>query len=222
MDRGVASLTGSTAKVTFERVTHQVKASKATGEPTLSSRNRHIFDLKRSEKDEHSVAKPKSSLPDYYIQSQSRRTLGSFGVRKQRGRSKWIVAEIGTKAAKDYGIPDFIQDGRLLADVVVEDGITCWIDGEGNTMATEDHTEGQHTITVTKELPQSTVDALVAVWCCRMWQYSAKHTPKLDGGVEGCKLTRMIAMNTADTWTVKKKLRHISGLSVLFRASQVI
>ncbi|MBE3049693.1 hypothetical protein IMZ48_45795 [Candidatus Bathyarchaeota archaeon] len=33
-------------------------------------------------------------------------------------------------------------------------------------------------------LDRSTADALVAMWCCRLWQYNAEHEASLQSGVE--------------------------------------
>ncbi|KAK3943803.1 hypothetical protein QBC46DRAFT_338148 [Diplogelasinospora grovesii] len=58
-------------------------------------------------------------------------------------------------------------------------------DGKG-AIAVEDEGEDQHRLIVTASLKRETMDALVALWCCRIWEYEVRHnTEKIHEGMEG-------------------------------------
>ncbi|OAA54307.1 hypothetical protein SPI_08926 [Niveomyces insectorum RCEF 264] len=58
-------------------------------------------------------------------------------------------------------------------------------DTELHAAAAEDEGEGQQRLVVTATLRRTQLDALVALWCCRIWETSAELEPRLHEGMEG-------------------------------------
>ncbi|KAH9907286.1 hypothetical protein F4778DRAFT_777719 [Xylariomycetidae sp. FL2044] len=59
-----------------------------------------------------------------------------------------------------------------------DDGRYEWHDFNGRTVALEDGADGQDRLVVTAALERETVDALVGLWCLRLWHDSAKAKEK--------------------------------------------
>jgi hypothetical protein len=85
-------------------------------------------------------------------------------------------------------MPQFVKDAKPLFEISFKNNIYEWTDGDGNTVAVEDEGDDQHRLIVSVSLLRETLDALVALWCCRVWQYNADHREKIDEGMEGGKL----------------------------------
>ncbi|RWA04223.1 hypothetical protein EKO27_g10886, partial [Xylaria grammica] len=72
-----------------------------------------------------------------------------------------------------------------LFELRKRDGRWEWAGKDGNAVAVEDEGDDTHRLIVTAALPRATVDALVALWCCRLWEYSAEHTEDVEQGMDG-------------------------------------
>ncbi|KAI0115744.1 hypothetical protein GGR51DRAFT_501952 [Nemania sp. FL0031] len=186
LDRGIASLSRATAKVTLERVerVERVVRTSSDNSPSLRDHRRHIFTLERSWTVYNSLP---SNCPPFFARAASKRALGHFGLKKARLRSSAFTAlplDIAGKGNK-LGLPGFASDARPLFEVRRKDGRWEWADREGNAVAVEDEGEDTHRMIVTAPLSRSTLDALVALWCCRLWEYSADHTEEVQQGMDG-------------------------------------
>ncbi|KAK5632360.1 hypothetical protein RRF57_008074 [Xylaria bambusicola] len=186
LDRGIASLTSATPKVTLERVERTVRTS-ADNEPSLRDRRRHIFTL------EHSTAiydKLPSNCPRFFARAATRRALGHIGLKKARLRSEFRALPLDVSGkTNSFGLPGFIKDAQPLFELRKRDGRWEWEDKNANAVAVEDEGDDTHRLIVTAPLLRETVDALVALWCCRLWEYSAEHAEHVHEGMDGCELT---------------------------------
>ncbi|KAH8900809.1 hypothetical protein GQ53DRAFT_835686 [Thozetella sp. PMI_491] len=185
LNRGVAGLSHATLEVQFERIERSVK-TRGDGEPAVKSRPRRIYVLKHL----MNVLRPDkampSSRPSYYIQAVSSRTLGNVGIRKSRFRSQYKVLPVDVSGKKnEFREPQFLKDAKPLFEIAHKSDRYEWRDGDGNAIAVEDQGEGQHRLLVTASLHRQTLDALAALWACRIWQYSADHHERIHEGMEG-------------------------------------
>lgn len=196
LNRGIATLTHATQNVEFQRVQYSVK-TRSGGEPAVKPRERHVYNLKHNHKVPGGLESWPSESPQYYIESVSSTTreAGTLGLKKSRfpGRKQWRVLSVdltGKNSKYDYGLPTFITDAKPVFEINHKKAGYEWTDGEGKAVAVEDEGEDTHRLIVTASLPRNTLDALVALWCCRMWQYSADNTQGIHHGMEGRKCTR--------------------------------
>src|SRR3569833_499266 len=162
LNRGIASLTQATREVEFERVEHTVRTG-PDGGPAIRPRPRHLYMLHHPNGAPGSLEQLPSDSPRYYARSVSRRTAGDFGIRKSRLRARWKALPVDVSGKKsDRGLPQFVK-----------------------AAAPEDEGEEQHRLIITAEMSRKMVDVLVALWCCRIWQYSADHSERIHEGMEG-------------------------------------
>ncbi|KAI0528482.1 hypothetical protein GGR58DRAFT_495793 [Xylaria digitata] len=182
LDRGIASLSRVTAKVTLERVERVVRTS-SDNEPSLRDHRRHVFTLERSWTVYNSLP---SNCPHFFARAVSKHALGHFGLKKARLRSAFtaLPLDIAGKGNK-LGLPGFANDAQPLFELRRRDGRWEWADKNGNAVAVEDEGDDTHRMIVTAPLPRTTLDALVALWCCRLWEYSADHTEEAQQGTDG-------------------------------------
>jgi hypothetical protein len=183
INRAVASLTSATREVEFERVERTVKTT--GGEPVVKPRMRHIYNLKYTKDSPGGLESLPSDSPHYYIQSLSRRTVGNVGLKKARLRTRWtaLPIEISGKHSS-YGFPRYVDGARSIFEMTRRKGRYEWTDGDGKAVAVEDVGEDQHRLIVTASLRRDYMDALVALWCCRVWQYSIEHTERVHEGLD--------------------------------------
>jgi hypothetical protein len=129
-----------------------------------------------------------------------RRVPGLSSLRKRMGSSssssssssrvvEWQAVSL--KRAADSNVPRFFNDDEGGGDVLFEvrrldkkEDRVEWVDCEGNAAAFE---EGERrrvepTIVVTKAMRRVELDALVALWCCRLWERSAEEQPRFHEG----------------------------------------
>src|SRR3569833_30851 len=185
LNRGIASLTQATREVEFERVEHTVRTG-PDGGPAIRPRPRHLYMLHHPNGAPGSLEQLPSDSPRYYARSVSRRTAGDFGIRKSRLRARWKALPVDVSGKKsDRGLPQFVQDAAPLFEIQHKNGRYEWTDGEGKAVALEDEGEDQHRLIITAEMSRKMVDVLVALWCCRIWQYSADHSERIHEGMEG-------------------------------------
>lgn len=215
LNRGVASLTHATQTVEFQRVQYTVKTSSG-GEPSVKPRERHVYNLKHIHKVPGGYDSWPSESPNWYIESTSSTTreAGTLGLKKSRfpGRKPWRVLPVdlsGKNSKHDYGLPTFGRDAKSVFEIRRTKVGYEWMDGEGQALAVEDEGDDTHRLVVTASLPRKTLDALVAMWCCRLWQYSADNTESIYKGLQG-KYTQGNAcsvMNLLIKWiAVRRKL----------------
>ncbi|KAI1144809.1 hypothetical protein F4825DRAFT_458177 [Nemania diffusa] len=183
LDRGIASLSRATAKVTLERVERVVRTG-SDNSPSLRDHRRHVFTLERSWTVYNSLP---SNCPPFFARAASKRALGHFGLKKARLRSSAFTAlplDVAGKGNK-LGLPGFASEAQPLFEVRRKDGRWEWADKDGSAVAVEDEGDDTHRMIVTASLLRTTLDALVALWCCRLWEYSADHTEEAQQGMDG-------------------------------------
>ncbi|KAI3330010.1 hypothetical protein F4824DRAFT_505557 [Ustulina deusta] len=182
LDRGIASLSHATSKVLLERVERAVRTS-PDNEPSLRDHRRHVFTLERSWTVYNALP---SGCPRFFARAVSKQALGHVGLKKARLRSAFtaLPLDVAGKGNK-LGLPGFITDAQPLFELRKRDGRWEWADKDGNAIAVEDEGNDTHRLTVTAPLPRVTVDALVALWCCQLWEYSAEHAEDLQQGMDG-------------------------------------
>lgn len=193
LSRAVAVITASTKEVEFERIEHTVKVK--SDEPVVKPRPRHIYTLKYRTKVPGGLGTPVIGWesPNVFIQSVSRRTIGHLGVKRSRFRLKKdlkvLPIDISGKHSEFRSLPSFEKGAEPLFHIQLkDDGANVWTDGNSKVMAVEERSESHHKLTITTSLHQETVDALVALWCGRIWQYSDEHAKPLYEGLDGRKL----------------------------------
>lgn len=186
LDRGVAVLSRMTRKVEFSRVERAVKTN-ADGEPSVKPYVRHIYDLRYLKyAGPGSLEAMPSSSPQSSVTAVSRRTIGSAGLKKSRFQSQWKALPITTASkTSNYGQPTFTKDGKALFQIRKKNDRYEWTDGDDNSIAVEDEGEDQHRLIISASLQRKNMDLLVALWCCRLWQYSAEHKEHIPTGIEG-------------------------------------
>lgn len=193
LNRGIATLTHATQNVEFQRVQYIVK-TRSSGEPAVKPRQRHVYNLKHKHQVPGGLDSWPSESPNYYIESVSSTTreAGTLGLKKSRfpGRKQWRVLAVdlsGQHSKNDFGLPTFVKDAKPVFEINHKKAGYEWTDGEGKAVAVEDEGDDTHRLIVTASLPRKTLDALVALWCCRMWQYSADNTERIHQGMQGRK-----------------------------------
>ncbi|KAI1490879.1 hypothetical protein F5X96DRAFT_669233 [Biscogniauxia mediterranea] len=97
--------------------------------------------------------------------SVSKRTLGNVGLRKSH------KSRHGFKAVQ---IKQSGEDGNVLFEIRQKSKKYEWVDFNGRLVAVEDGEDEQYRLVVTVALEQETLDALVAMWCLRIWHDSAE------------------------------------------------
>lgn len=200
LNRGIASLTHATENVEFQRVQYSVKTTSG-GEPAVKPRDRHIYNLKHKHRVPGGRDSWPSESPSFYIESVSSSTkeAGTLGLKRSRfpGRKQWRVLRVdrsGKNSKNGYGLPTFFKDAEPVFEINLTKTGYEWTDGEGKAVAIEDDGEDMHRLIVTASLPRKTLDALVALWCCRMWQYSADNTESVYPSMQVCKYPQGTAM----------------------------
>lgn len=194
VNRGIATLSNATSEVEFNRVERTVKATR-TGEPSIKSRQQEIYKLMSMGEHTRLVKKlmfVPESTPSFYIKAVSRRrTLGNIGLKKEKRLfqdPRWLALPVDLSGKRsEYGLPTFINDSKALFDIRRKDGRWTWSDADGALIAMEDDADNQFRLIVTRALHRETLDALVALWCCRIWQDSADSQEKVHEGMEGGK-----------------------------------
>ncbi|RYC61993.1 hypothetical protein CHU98_g4233, partial [Xylaria longipes] len=181
LDRAIALLSRVTAKVTLERV-DRIVCTSSDNEPSLRDHRRHVFTLERSWTVYNSLP---SNCPHFFARAVSKRALGHFGLKKARLLCAFtaLPLDIAGKSNK-LGLPGFANDAQPLFKLRRRDGRWEWADKNGNAVAVEDEGDDTHRMIVTAQLPRTTLDALVALWCCRLWEYSADYTEEVQQGID--------------------------------------
>ncbi|KAI3394327.1 hypothetical protein diail_2879 [Diaporthe ilicicola] len=191
LNRGIATLSHATQSVEFQRVQYTVRTTSGGG-PAVKPRERHIYNLRHIAKVPGGIDSWPSESPHYFVESVSSTTreAGTLGLKKPRflGRKPWRVLPVdlsGKNSKHKYGLPTFVKDAKPVFEITHTKAGYEWSGGEGQAIAVEDEGEDLHRLIVTASLPRKTMDALVALWCCRLWQYSADNKEQIHEGMEG-------------------------------------
>ncbi|KAI0547875.1 hypothetical protein F4679DRAFT_553029 [Xylaria curta] len=178
LDRGIASLSRATLKVTLEHVVRM----NSDNEPSPRNRRRHVFTLEHSWTAYNSLP---SNCPQFFARAVSKRALGHLALKKARLRSAFTALPVDIAGkGNNLGLPGFAKNAQPLFHVRRRDERWEWTDKNGNAVAFEDEGEDTHRMIVTAPLLRTTLDALVALWCCRLWEYSADHTKEARQGMD--------------------------------------
>lgn len=205
LSRGIATLTKATEKVEFERVDHTINAPSSPADadadddgggaavPTVKRRRRHLYDLRRTAKQPRTGfarSRASSDAPEYYIHSCSRRALGHVGLCKaSRGGYAAGFSTMPVNVAANQQVR-FAQDGSPLFKLQKQGDFAQWVsavEGGVGTVAVEDDKDSRHRHILMKAIRRKEVDALVALWCCRIWQDAAVKSETARAEVEGSK-----------------------------------
>ncbi|OIW34870.1 hypothetical protein CONLIGDRAFT_626917 [Coniochaeta ligniaria NRRL 30616] len=152
------------------RATLNVKFSRSAG--STSQRSKHIYDLHHTPCLERA---PSTHSAEYFIEyiGASTRRLGSLGFRTVHGVPEdWTALPVDMKGWSDLLCPPFVADAAPVFEAHHREGVCKWTDGNGHDVAIEYDSDKQHRLLVTASLRRDTLDALVALWCCRLWQQS--------------------------------------------------
>ncbi|KAI1206144.1 uncharacterized protein F4807DRAFT_453575 [Annulohypoxylon truncatum] len=166
------------AQVSLERLIHNVRVS-ANGTPRVLHRNRHIFELK------HLPPVISTGFP-YCLEATSRHALGNLALKSPSfPRSTFKIVRINEE--KGDGLPkgykarkESLKGGEMIFEIVRKRGHYEWMSPEGNRIAVEDETDGNHRLIVTAPVMRRTMDAMMGSWCLRIWRDSIKsnHQPR--------------------------------------------
>lgn len=193
LSRSVAILTKATEKVEFERLDLTVHGTSAEGviAPVIRYRRRHLYDLRRTVKKPRiglSRSRANSDAPEYYIHSLSRRTLGHVGLSKfshggfPAGFSAVAVQVKGSQVR-------LVNRDKPLFRLQRSEHRSHWVSVESeDVLAIEDAADNQKRLIFMKPMPRKEVDALVALWCCRIWQSAAARAEVARREAGGSKL----------------------------------
>ncbi|ATY65758.1 hypothetical protein A9K55_001845 [Cordyceps militaris] len=205
-NRGVANLGPATTCVELTRVERSVRrggAEEATlttdedakefGEveaedgdvlvtPRVRVRRRHIMDL---------VHPTSSGTPPYYVKPWTKQTQqGTWGLKKAYGLRRWRVLRVLEKGR--YGEPAFVDEEEeerkrpLFCVGKAHGGAYEWTDAHGERLAREEQDRGkkEYSLTTVRAMGRDEMDALVAMWCCRIWEAAAAAQPPIHEGME--------------------------------------
>ncbi|ORY71382.1 uncharacterized protein BCR38DRAFT_358769 [Pseudomassariella vexata] len=144
----------------LRRCQYTVKTS-LDGTPRVTCRKKHIYDLKQPP----AVTAP--AFP-FYLERISRQAIGSLGLKKV------TFPRTGYRALRfDSGSSTVPKSSEYLFEVKKKDSWN-WHDSDGNLIAMEDHGDGQCRVLVTRPLSRRKLDALVGMWCLRLWSDSVE------------------------------------------------
>jgi hypothetical protein len=189
LNRGVATLSHATEQVELARVERRVKTHD-NGNPVIKPRERSIFTLHCMKNMPGGLEPLPPDSPQYWIRPASRKTIGAIGLKKALLRSRWKALPVDLSGKKsEFGLQQFVQGAYPIFELVQKGGRYQWTDSEGKPVAVEDEGENEHRLLISKPLRRQAMDALVALWCCRLWNYSANHQEKVHEGTARRKLT---------------------------------
>jgi len=190
LSRDVSAITSSTKTVDFERIEKTVKrTSRATDEPVIQSRPRHIYTLNymTTLPGPFAIRVDGWSHPRVFIKSESRRTAGHMAIRHSRfNRSRNDLKIVPMETVPSQKALRFKKDATPLFRIQPgEDGKHLWVDENGKPVAIEESVDEVHKLIITVSLPRKMVDAMVGLWCGRIWESSDEKLKPLHEGMEG-------------------------------------
>ncbi|KAJ9165553.1 hypothetical protein NKR19_g272 [Coniochaeta hoffmannii] len=165
VNRGITSLGRATLNVKFTRI------DRSAG--NANPRPKHIYDLHHTPS---LVRVPSTHAAEYFIEAlaaPARRLLGHLGFRTTHGIPKdWAALPVDMRGWSELHYPPFVAGAAPVFEAHHREGVCRWTDGDGRDVAVEYDSDRQCRLLVTAPLPRETRDALVALWCCRLWQQS--------------------------------------------------
>jgi hypothetical protein len=136
----------------------------------LTQRSRHIYDLHHTPS---LIRVPSTQYAEYFIEALAARRLGHLGFKTAHGVPKdWTALPVDMKGWSELHCPPFVADTAPVFEAHYRKGVCKWMDGNGHDVAIEYDSDQQYRLLITASLQRETRDALVALWCCRLWQQS--------------------------------------------------
>ncbi|KAI1324336.1 hypothetical protein F5Y16DRAFT_381199 [Xylariaceae sp. FL0255] len=181
LNSDVGYLTRADTKVKFLRHERRMRAENSRhhnsddndDEAQITVKQRHIYDLECPNSlvaEEHKFHFLLTAV------SSTSRGLGNFGLKKALGHFrttfKAVRIPIATRISGTSGASSSTAED-VLFEIKRRDKRFDWWDSEGERLAIEDETDGQHTLIFLTPLPRERVDALAAMWCLRLWHDNA-------------------------------------------------
>ncbi|KAF6834204.1 hypothetical protein CMUS01_06229 [Colletotrichum musicola] len=165
----IGHLRESNTTVSLSRFDHVVRATEQqVSVPRVSTRKKHIYDLKRA-----LASRLTNPTFMYFLESQSRGTMGHFGLKTHRHRFGTASGYRAYKASRPRPHADlepqdiaFVAKDRGKGRYEWRDGGS---DGEKRLVAHETSENGIYKLQVVVPLSQRERDALVALWCLHLW-----------------------------------------------------
>lgn len=167
--------------VDLQRVVRTLKTTSA-GDPKVRLRERLAYAIRCLS--EPTVAAELSTIvntPRAWVSKASRSAMGSFGLKpaslwRKKGAFKAVKLMKGTpKAVGQVGLeqpPVFDKGEKKPLFEISKDGV--WTDADGQVLARAEDGEGSEKRLITNvHMRRDVLDALVALWCCRIWAAEA-------------------------------------------------
>ncbi|KAF7534927.1 hypothetical protein G7054_g5840 [Neopestalotiopsis clavispora] len=176
LNRGVAVITNATTTVTFSRLDYSVRDMPGS-EPTLKVRKRHMYSLEhnRTASVGRIVRYAKfDEAPSFWCKSESKRTLGDFGLRSKKKSGFTVQAVNRSEVTFVENTQSSQGPVRFGIEYNKKDNRHVWTDESGMLVAFDIIVDGKHKLDVKVELQRPVLDTLVALWCLRIWWESAK------------------------------------------------
>ncbi|KFA61694.1 hypothetical protein S40285_03472 [Stachybotrys chlorohalonatus IBT 40285] len=158
----VGYLSGADRSVTLERLDYTIKTQ--DGMPKVSSRSRHIYDLKHP---------PALWFPTfvYYAESMSRQSLGSVGLAMYHPKKLSSTKAFRVHRAAHRPNKTLVEKELLFTAVPTKDSAVLfeWSDAQGQLIAREVEEDNFVRLIVGAAMGKRLRDALVASWVSRIW-----------------------------------------------------
>lgn len=167
-NRSIAHLGPATSVVEFARIECRDGIAK--------QRSRHIYNLHHRQPMFRVLS---ARHAEYFIQAVATpaRRLGHLGLKQARMSEHWTALPVDMKGWTEFDRPPFVADAAPVLEAHHREGACKWTDGDGRDVAMEYDSDQEHRLLVTASLQRETLDALVALWCCRVWQLSVDQKP---------------------------------------------
>jgi hypothetical protein len=170
VNRGIAHLGPATSVVEFARMEQRAGIAK--------QRHKQIYNLHSEQQSSQSLPSPRQA--DYFIEAVAApsRRLGHLGLKKAGVLADhWTVLPVDLKGWTHLSRPPYVADATPVFEARHRQGAWKWTDGDGHDVAVEYDSDQEHRLLVTASLQRETLDALVALRCCRVWRQSVQQTP---------------------------------------------
>lgn len=183
LNRGITNLSYATRVIEFTRIEQRHGGVSADGVPTIRLRPRHIYNLYNSYR---LISATPSKHAEFFIRSMAApsRRLGHLGLKKSRAvsgpTSHWTAMPINLKGGNgNMEQVGFVPGMTSLWEAHSKQGACKWTDMAGNDAAIEYDTDRVQLpqLLVTASLQREHLDALVALWCCRIWDLTLRGQP---------------------------------------------
>lgn len=177
----------------------------AAADPGTKIRRRHIFDLvhptSKSGGASSRTTENAASVPSFYMRPRTKTThAGTYGLLRKSGLSvagaEWRV--LPAQMQTQHGEPTYKDKKATPLFQVKKDGSGSgyeWTDAEGRTLAVEERSGGGknkgeedgeevYRLVMSRAMERDLLDALVAMWCCRVWEEAAEGQPEVYTGMQ--------------------------------------